>query len=202
SPDLPEGWPLALVPGALAGIGLAQVGTLAAEVTAGLRTRTTLAPLIVAPLAVPLLIAASQALESLASDGGILPWPVLVVAAALAPAVLGAALARPLVEASLWAIGRPGCGRGKCPPRWPSPSGWSWLSGPPSMPSRASTPGSCTSTFPRPGWRSWRSASRPWVRCSGASVGTAVGTGWRQRRRNWEWCSRRCLSSPDPCGAG
>src|SRR5690606_11204927 len=101
SPDLPEGWPLSLVPGALAGIGLAQVGTLAAEVTAGLRTRTTLAPLSVAPLAVPLLIAGSQALESLASDGGILPWTVLVVATELALAVIGAAIARPLEEASL-----------------------------------------------------------------------------------------------------
>lgn len=101
SPDLPDGWPVALIPGALAGIGLAQVGTLAAEVTAGLRTRTTLAPLIVAPLAVPLLLAGSQALESLASGGTILPWTVLVVAADLALAVIGAAIARPLEEASL-----------------------------------------------------------------------------------------------------
>lgn len=101
SPDLAPNWPLALVPGALAGIGLAQVGTLAAEVTAGLRTRTTLAPLIVAPLAVPLLIAGSQALESLARDGSILPWTVLVVATDLALAVIGAAIAHPLEEASL-----------------------------------------------------------------------------------------------------
>jgi len=77
------------------------VGTLAAEVTAGLRTRTTLAPLIVAPLAVPLLLAGSQALESLASGGSILPWTVLVVATDLALAVIGAAIARPLEEASL-----------------------------------------------------------------------------------------------------
>ncbi|HEX2152788.1 MAG TPA: heme exporter protein CcmB [Acidimicrobiia bacterium] len=101
TPDLPRGWPAALIPAALSGIGLAEVATLAAELTAGLRTRSTLAPLIVAPLAIPLLIGASQAMESLAVGGSILPWVVLVTATDLALAVISALIARPLEEASL-----------------------------------------------------------------------------------------------------
>lgn len=101
SPRLPDGWPAALAPAALAGLGLALIGTLAAEVTAGLRARTTLAPLIVAPLAIPMLIGGSQALESLAAGNGILPWTLLVAAADLALAVTAALIARPLEEAAL-----------------------------------------------------------------------------------------------------
>lgn len=100
SPELPSGWGLAVVPAALAGLGLAQIGTLAAEITAGLRTRTTLAPLLVAPLAIPLLLAGSQALESLSRGASILPWTVLVAATDLALAVAAALIARPLEEAS------------------------------------------------------------------------------------------------------
>lgn len=101
SPELPGGWPLAVVPAALAGVGLAQIGTLAAEITAGLRARTSLAPLLVAPLAIPLLVGGSQALESLARQASILPWTVLVTATDLALAVTAALIARPLEEASL-----------------------------------------------------------------------------------------------------
>lgn len=100
SPALPPGWPTALVPTLLAALGLALVGTIAAEVTAGLHARSTLAPLLVAPLAIPLLIGGSQALESLAGGGGILAWVLLVVASDLALAVTVAAIARPLEEAS------------------------------------------------------------------------------------------------------
>lgn len=100
SPTLPEGWPLAALPAALAGLGLAQIGTLAAEITAGLRTRTSLAPLLVAPLAIPLLVGGSQALESLARGASILPWVLLVGATDLALAVTAAMIARPLEEAS------------------------------------------------------------------------------------------------------
>ncbi len=101
SPDLPPTWPQALLPAGLAGIGMAQLGTLAAEVTAGLRARSTLAPLLVAPLGIPLLIAGSQALESLTRGNGILPWVLLVTAADLALAVTAALIARPLEEAAL-----------------------------------------------------------------------------------------------------
>lgn len=100
SPQLPAGWALALLPAALAGLGLAELGTLAAEVTAGLRARSTLAPLIVAPLAIPLLIGGSQALEGLSRGGSILPWVLLTAATDLALAVTAAVIARPLEEVS------------------------------------------------------------------------------------------------------
>jgi heme exporter protein B len=101
SPRLPEGWPVPMIGGLLlTGIGLTELGTLAGEVTAGLRNRTALASLIVAPLALPLVIGGSQTLESLARGAVILPWILLLVATDLALAVLGVALARPLEEAS------------------------------------------------------------------------------------------------------
>lgn len=101
SPDLPPGWPAPMIGGLLlTGIGLTELGTLAGEVTAGLRNRTALASLIVAPLALPLVIGGSQTLESLARGAVILPWILLLVATDLALAVLGVALARPLEEAS------------------------------------------------------------------------------------------------------
>ena len=101
SPDLPAGWPAPVMASLLlAAIGLTELGTLAGEVTAGLRNRTTLASLIVTPLALPLVIGASQTLESLARDAGILRWLILLVATDLALAVAGVALARPLEEAS------------------------------------------------------------------------------------------------------
>ena len=70
------------------------------RVAAGLRARSSLAPMIVAPLAIPLLIGGSQALESLGRGTGILPWVLLVTATDLALAVTSALIARPLEEAS------------------------------------------------------------------------------------------------------
>ena len=68
-PDLPEGGiAVGIVASVLLSIGLTELGTLAGEVTADLRNRTTLASLIVAPLALPLVIGASQAMEALARD--------------------------------------------------------------------------------------------------------------------------------------
>lgn len=101
SPRLPDGWlgPVVLS-SILVAIGLTELGTLAGEVTAGLHNRTPLASLIVAPLALPLVIGASQTLEALARDAGILPWVLVLVATDLALAVAGVGLARPLEEAS------------------------------------------------------------------------------------------------------
>jgi heme exporter protein B len=101
SPRLPAGWPIPAVAAVLlTSIGLTELGTLAGEVTAGLRNRTALASLIVAPLAIPLVLGGSQTLESLARDTGILPWLLLLVAVDLALAVAGVGLARPIEEAS------------------------------------------------------------------------------------------------------
>jgi heme exporter protein B len=101
SPRLPAGWPFPVLAAVvLTSIGLTELGTLAGEVTAGLRNRTALASLIVAPLAIPLVLGGSQTLESLARDTGILPWLLLLVATDLALAVAGVGLARPIEEAS------------------------------------------------------------------------------------------------------
>jgi heme exporter protein B len=101
SPRLPDGWlgPV-LLSSFLVAVGLTELGTLAGEVTAGLHNRTALASLIVAPLALPLVIGASQTLEAMARDAGILPWILILVATDLALAVAGVGLARPLEEAS------------------------------------------------------------------------------------------------------
>lgn len=100
-PDLPDGglWVGALSSLLLA-VGLTELGTLAGEITADLRNRTTLASLIVAPLAVPMVIGASQSMEALTRDTSILPWVLLILATDLALAVAGVGLARPLEEAT------------------------------------------------------------------------------------------------------
>lgn len=98
-PSLPEGSvPATLLASLLVAIGLTELGTLAGEVTTGLRNRTALASLIIAPLSLPLVIGASQTLESLSTGTGILPWVLLMIATDLALAVAGVGLARPLEE--------------------------------------------------------------------------------------------------------
>ena len=100
-PELPEsavlGATLAII---LAAVGLAELGTIAGEITWGLRDRTALASLIVAPLAIPLVIGGSQTLQAMLGDTGILPWVLLMITTDLALAVAGVALARPLEEAT------------------------------------------------------------------------------------------------------
>ncbi len=100
-PDLPSGggWVTA-VSALLLAVGLTELATLAGEVTAGLRNRSALASLIVAPLALPLVIGASQALEALVRGVSILPWILLLLATDLALAVAGVGLARPIEEAT------------------------------------------------------------------------------------------------------
>jgi heme exporter protein B len=98
-PSLPPGSASSLVLSSfLLAIGLTELGTLAGEVTAGLRNRNALASLIVAPLALPLVIGASQTMEAIVRGESILPWVLLMIATGLALAVAGVALARPLEE--------------------------------------------------------------------------------------------------------
>lgn len=93
-------WPMVPVIAMLA-VGLAMLGTLAGDVTVGLRARTSLAPLLMAPLAVPLLMGASQALESLIAERSIITWVLVLVIADLGLAAAGVMSARALEEIAL-----------------------------------------------------------------------------------------------------
>lgn len=98
APAAVPGW-LAVTPLALlAAAGLAIIGTLAADLTASLRTRSALAPLLVAPLSVPLLVPAAQGLESIRTKNGILIPALFMLAVVLAVAVIGVVTAQPLEE--------------------------------------------------------------------------------------------------------
>jgi heme exporter protein B len=100
-PELPaSAGPVVALAILLVAVGLAELGTLAGEITWGLRDRTALASLIVAPLAIPLVIGGSQTLQAIAGDTGILPWVLLMITTDLALAVAGVVLARPLEEAT------------------------------------------------------------------------------------------------------
>ena len=99
-PPPPGAWLMAPVI-ALAASGLAMLGTLAGDVTVGLRARTSLAPLLMAPLAAPLLLGASQSLESLISGRSIISWVLVLVIANLGLAAAGVMSARALEEIAL-----------------------------------------------------------------------------------------------------
>jgi heme exporter protein B len=96
----PGGWPVLALSTVLTGIGLTELGTIAGEVTTGPRSRSALASLIVAPLALPLVVGAAQSVQALSRGTGILPWILLLVTSDLALAVAGVALAKPLEEAT------------------------------------------------------------------------------------------------------
>ncbi len=88
-------WLLVVIPGVA--VGLALLGTLAAAVSSGAGSPS-LVPFLVAPLAVPLLIGATQA-AGLEGGGGILPWVLMVLLVDVVALVLGVVTARPLQEA-------------------------------------------------------------------------------------------------------
>ena len=92
---------LGLVLGALmVAPGLSGLAALAGDVASGLRTRTSLASLLIVPLALPLILGATQWIEALERGTSILPWVLLLVASDLALVVLGVATADSLEEAS------------------------------------------------------------------------------------------------------
>lgn len=93
-----ERWPwlFAVIPAAA--VGLALLGTLAGAIAAG-SGGANLVPFLVAPLAIPLLLGATQALDAGLSDGnGILAWVLLMVFVDIVLAIVGVLTARPLQE--------------------------------------------------------------------------------------------------------
>jgi len=89
-------WLLAVIPAAALGLGL--LGTLAGAIAAG-QGGANLVPFLVAPLAIPLLLGATQALDAGLADGdGSLPWVLLMVLVDVIVAIVGVLTARPLQE--------------------------------------------------------------------------------------------------------
>ena len=90
------GWMLAVMP--LTAVGLAELGTLSGAITASVNAGPALVPLLVTPLAIPLLLGATQTVESIGRDGVNLAWPLLMTIVVLALAIVGVVTARPLQE--------------------------------------------------------------------------------------------------------
>ncbi|MDJ0962127.1 MAG: heme exporter protein CcmB [Acidimicrobiia bacterium] len=82
----------------LAAYGLAVLGTLAGSIATRAAMGPALIPLIVAPLAVPLLLAATESVEGLRNATGILPWVLLMITVDLVLSITGVLTARPLME--------------------------------------------------------------------------------------------------------
>ncbi|MGI9666327.1 MAG: heme exporter protein CcmB [Acidimicrobiia bacterium] len=82
----------------IVGAGLALLGTLAAGIASTGGNAAALVPLLVAPLSIPLLIGATQALEALRLGRSSLSWVLLMVVTVLLLAVAGVLSARPLQE--------------------------------------------------------------------------------------------------------
>jgi heme exporter protein B len=94
----PSGWawfPLILI---LVAAGLSLLGTLAGAIVASGPGTAALVPFIVAPLSVPMLIAATQSFEGLRLGHGILTWILMLVVIVLVLAIAGVLAARPLQE--------------------------------------------------------------------------------------------------------
>jgi heme exporter protein B len=88
-------WLLAVLP--LVAGGLALLGTLASAIASSVASAT-LIPLIVVPLSVPMLLAATQVTEGLQIDATIVGWLLLLVVMDLLLAVAGVLSARTLQE--------------------------------------------------------------------------------------------------------
>jgi len=95
----PKGWLWIAVLVPLVAIGLGLLGTLAATIASSIAS-SALVPLLVAPLSVPILLAASQTMDGLRFGNTILGWILLLVTMDLLLAVAGVLSARPLQEAS------------------------------------------------------------------------------------------------------
>jgi heme exporter protein B len=71
---------------------------LSGAITASVNAGPALVPLLVTPLAIPLLLGATQTVEAIDTDGGNLSWLVLMMIVVLVLAIVGVATARPLQE--------------------------------------------------------------------------------------------------------
>ncbi len=90
-----------LLPMAGAGaVALGLLGTLIRSLVTGLRTRTSLAPLLAVPPALPVLLATTQGTESVIARRSSISWLLLLVAMDLALVVVGVLLAGPLDDTS------------------------------------------------------------------------------------------------------
>ncbi len=78
--------------------GLSLLSTLAAGIVSTGSNAAALVPLLVAPLSVPLLIGATQALEALRFAGSTLTWVLMMIVTVLVLAIAGILSARPLQE--------------------------------------------------------------------------------------------------------
>ncbi|GMR02633.1 MAG: hypothetical protein BMS9Abin20_0975 [Acidimicrobiia bacterium] len=97
--DVPlVGWVWMPVVMILVGAGLSLLGTLAAGIVSTGQSATALVPLLVAPLAVPLLIGATQTFEALSLGRSSLAWVVMMIVVGLLLAVVGVLSARSLQE--------------------------------------------------------------------------------------------------------
>jgi heme exporter protein B len=96
-PEL-TGWPLLVPVFVLVAAGLAVLGALADALASGLAGRTTLGPLLVAPIAVPLLLGATGVLTAARYGRPPWPWLLLVVTVDLVAALLVAWCARYLED--------------------------------------------------------------------------------------------------------
>jgi len=78
--------------------GLALLSTLIGSIVGGSGAAPALVPFLVAPLAIPMLLAATQSLEGLRLGESILAWLLLLAAMDLVLAIAGVLTARPLQE--------------------------------------------------------------------------------------------------------
>lgn len=92
------GWAWMAVVLPLVALGLAMIGTIAARVV-GAERRSSLASLLIVPVAVPLLLGAAQSTEGLRVGAGILRWILLLAIVDVVLALVGVLTARPLEEA-------------------------------------------------------------------------------------------------------
>lgn len=86
----PATWPWLAAAMPVIALGLAGLGTFASALSEGLSGQAALAPLLVLPLSVPLLLGATQVLEAVRYDRP--PWPWLLLAATMDVVVLLAAV--------------------------------------------------------------------------------------------------------------